>query len=202
MEREQRILLEHPSSPPCFQGGSCCSIVSFRCSCCLVDRCCPFFFCPLCCLSFFYLRILITPLVSSNSFFFIIRNILAMSYMLCFLWKEIRNLHQSKIIIDLSSHVEFPYTTTIISIMPRTTKVELLPSLATYFPLICQKKDWNVKSLQKMVAKWWQYLTWTFSEQKHCPNKDMLYMLYKEHSCNVLYVMFLVKRNSNYKFIT
>ena len=26
-----------------------------------------FFFCPLCCLSFFYLRILITPLLSSNT---------------------------------------------------------------------------------------------------------------------------------------
>ena len=37
---------------------------------CLVDRClsfCPFFFRPLCCLSFFELRILIIPLVSSNS---------------------------------------------------------------------------------------------------------------------------------------
>jgi hypothetical protein len=96
-----------------------------------------------------------------------------MSYMLSLLWKEIRNLHQSKIIIDLSSHVEFPYKTTI---MLRTTKVELLPSLATYCPLICQKKDWNIESLQKMDAKWWQYLTWTFSqgEQKHCSNQDML----------------------------
>ena len=31
-----------------------------------VDRCLSFFFWPLCCLSFFDLRILITPLVSSN----------------------------------------------------------------------------------------------------------------------------------------
>ena len=36
---------------------------------CFLDRClslCAFFFWPLCCLFFFYLRILITPLVSSN----------------------------------------------------------------------------------------------------------------------------------------
>ena len=37
---------------------------------CFVDRClsfCTFSFCPLCCLFFFNIRILITPLVSSNS---------------------------------------------------------------------------------------------------------------------------------------
>jgi hypothetical protein len=37
---------------------------------CFVDRCfsfCIFFFWPLCCLFFFDIRILITPLVSSNS---------------------------------------------------------------------------------------------------------------------------------------
>jgi hypothetical protein len=34
---------------------------------CFVDRCFSFFFSPLCCLSFFDLQILITPLVSSNS---------------------------------------------------------------------------------------------------------------------------------------
>ena len=37
---------------------------------CFVDRClsfCTFFFWPLCCLLFFYIRILITHLVSSNS---------------------------------------------------------------------------------------------------------------------------------------
>ena len=34
---------------------------------CFVDRCLSFLFWPLCCLSFFALRILITPLVSSNS---------------------------------------------------------------------------------------------------------------------------------------
>ena len=39
---------------------------------CFVDRClsfCTFFFWPLCCLFFFDIRILITPLVSSNSFY-------------------------------------------------------------------------------------------------------------------------------------
>jgi uncharacterized RDD family membrane protein YckC len=38
---------------------------------CFVDRClsfCPFSFWPLCCLFFFDLPILITPLLSSNSF--------------------------------------------------------------------------------------------------------------------------------------
>jgi hypothetical protein len=37
---------------------------------CFVDRglsCCPFFFWPLCCLFFFDIRLLITPLISSNS---------------------------------------------------------------------------------------------------------------------------------------
>ena len=34
---------------------------------CFVNRCLSFFFCPLRCLSFFDLRILITPLISSNS---------------------------------------------------------------------------------------------------------------------------------------
>jgi len=42
---------------------------------CFVDRClsfCVFFFWPLCCLFFFDIRILITPLVSSNSSYKII----------------------------------------------------------------------------------------------------------------------------------
>ena len=34
---------------------------------CIVDRCLSFFFWPLCCLSFSNLRIMITPLVSSNA---------------------------------------------------------------------------------------------------------------------------------------
>ena len=34
---------------------------------CFVDRCLSFFFWPLCCLSFFDLRIMITPLVSSSN---------------------------------------------------------------------------------------------------------------------------------------
>ena len=36
---------------------------------CFVDRCLSLFFWPLCCLPFFDIRILITPLVSSNSSF-------------------------------------------------------------------------------------------------------------------------------------
>jgi hypothetical protein len=46
-----------------FKWGSCYSIFSFMCM--FVLSC--FFFWPLCCLFFFDLRILITPLVSSNS---------------------------------------------------------------------------------------------------------------------------------------
>ena len=69
----------------CLQRGSCYSIYSFICMfcrslfvfsgvrvtrslvlyVCFVDRC--FFLLPLCCLFFFDIRILITPLVSSNS---------------------------------------------------------------------------------------------------------------------------------------
>ena len=46
---------------------------SFLLCACFVVRYLSFLFCPLCCLSFFDLRILITPLVSSNS-----------SYIYCF----------------------------------------------------------------------------------------------------------------------
>jgi hypothetical protein len=57
---------EHLSSPPVISG------VRVTRSLVLCDRCLiplSFFFWPLCCLFFFYLRILITPLVSSNSSF-------------------------------------------------------------------------------------------------------------------------------------
>ena len=54
-----------PEFIPGFQWGSCYSIFSFICM--FVDRCLSFFFWPLCCLFFFDIQILITPLVSSNS---------------------------------------------------------------------------------------------------------------------------------------
>jgi hypothetical protein len=46
-------------------------IRSFVLCVCFVDRCLSFFFWPLCCLLFLDLRILITPLVSSNSSYFL-----------------------------------------------------------------------------------------------------------------------------------
>ena len=61
-------LVEHLSSPPVFIGVLCYSIFSFIC---MFSRSLfvllYFFFWPLCCLFFFDIRILIDPLVSSNS---------------------------------------------------------------------------------------------------------------------------------------
>ena len=50
---------------PGFKWDSCYSIFSVMCM--FVDRCLSFVFWPLCCLFFFDVQILITPLVSSNS---------------------------------------------------------------------------------------------------------------------------------------
>jgi hypothetical protein len=65
VEQELLILPEHLSSPPGFSGvrvtRSLVLYVYF------VDRCLSFFFWPLCCLFFFDMRILIAPLVYSNS---------------------------------------------------------------------------------------------------------------------------------------
>ena len=65
VEKELLTLPEHLSSLPVFSG------VSFTRSLvlcvCFVDRCLSFFFWPFCCLFFFDIRILIVPLVSSNS---------------------------------------------------------------------------------------------------------------------------------------
>ena len=66
--QELPTLPEHISSPPDIVG-SCCLIFSFLCMQCFLERCLFFsffFFCPLCCLSSLDLRLLITPLVSSN----------------------------------------------------------------------------------------------------------------------------------------
>ena len=59
-----RSSFEHLKSPSVFSGVLCWSLVLCVC---FVDRCLSLFFWPLCCLSVFDLRILITPLVSSNS---------------------------------------------------------------------------------------------------------------------------------------
>jgi len=67
---EQKLLThpEHLSSPPVFSGGSCYSIISFMCMFCRsLFVLLSFFFWPLCCLFFFDIRILIAPLISSNS---------------------------------------------------------------------------------------------------------------------------------------
>jgi hypothetical protein len=59
---------EHLSSTPVFSGVRVSQYLVLYV--CFVDRClsfCPFLFWPLCCLFFFDIRILISPLVSSNS---------------------------------------------------------------------------------------------------------------------------------------
>jgi hypothetical protein len=64
---EQQLLThpEHLSSSPVYNGVRV--TWSLVLCVCFVDRCLSFFFLPLCCLFFFDIRILITPLVSSNS---------------------------------------------------------------------------------------------------------------------------------------
>ena len=59
-----------PEFTPGFQWGACYSIFSFMCMFCRqLFVLLSFFFCPLCCLFFFDLRILSIPLLSSNSSF-------------------------------------------------------------------------------------------------------------------------------------
>ena len=61
------ILAENLSSfTPGFHWGSCCSIFSFLCNVLQMVVCLCLFLWPLCCLPFFGLRLLISPLVSSN----------------------------------------------------------------------------------------------------------------------------------------
>ena len=71
VEQELLTLPEHLSSPPGFSGDSCYSIFSFMC---MFWRSLFIllyvFFCPLRCLFFFDVWILIAPLVSSNSSFY------------------------------------------------------------------------------------------------------------------------------------
>jgi len=65
VEQELRTLQDQQSSPPVFSGVRITqSLVLFVVYC----RSLSFFFWSLCCLSFFNLQILITPLVSSNSY--------------------------------------------------------------------------------------------------------------------------------------
>ena len=57
-----------PEFTPGFEWGSCCSIFSFICMFCRsLFVLLSFFFWPLCCLFFFDIRIMIVPLISSNS---------------------------------------------------------------------------------------------------------------------------------------
>jgi hypothetical protein len=65
VEQELLTLLEHPSSPPVFSGVHVTQ--SLVLCLCFVDCCLSFVLWPLCCLFFFDLWILITPLVSSHS---------------------------------------------------------------------------------------------------------------------------------------
>jgi len=65
VEQELLTPLEHLTSPPVISGVHVTR--SLVLCVCFVDRCLYFFFWPLFCLFFFDIRILITPLVSSNS---------------------------------------------------------------------------------------------------------------------------------------
>jgi hypothetical protein len=67
VEHELLTLPKHLSSPPVFSGFRVTRSLVFHV--CFVDRCLSFcrFLWPLCCLFFFDIRILIAPLVSSNS---------------------------------------------------------------------------------------------------------------------------------------
>ena len=68
LDQELITLPDHRSSAPVFSGVRVTR--SFVLYVCFVDLCLScyiFFFWPLCCLSFFEIRLLITPLVSSNS---------------------------------------------------------------------------------------------------------------------------------------
>ena len=69
LDQELINLPEHLCSAQVFSGVRVTrSLVLYVC---FVDLClsfCPFFFWPLCCLSYFDIRLLITPLVSSNSY--------------------------------------------------------------------------------------------------------------------------------------
>ena len=63
------ILPKHPSWPPAFNGVTCCSIITFStvfCRSLFVFL--SFFLWPLYCLFFFNLRLMITPLISSNRY--------------------------------------------------------------------------------------------------------------------------------------
>ena len=66
VEQEMPTLPEHMSSPPVFSWVRVTRSLALYL--CFVDRCLSFctFFWPLCCLFFFYIRILISPFVSSN----------------------------------------------------------------------------------------------------------------------------------------
>ena len=67
VEHELLTLPENQNSSPVYSGVH---VTRNLVLCvCLVDRCMSFFFWPLCCLFFFDLRFLNTPLVSSNSYY-------------------------------------------------------------------------------------------------------------------------------------
>jgi hypothetical protein len=65
--QELLTLPENLSSPPVLSGIRVTR--SLVLCVCFIDRCLSFFFWSLCCLFFFDIRILIAPLISSNSFY-------------------------------------------------------------------------------------------------------------------------------------
>ena len=87
VEQELSKISEHLSSPLVLSGV--CVARSLVLCVVFVDCCLPLFFWPLCCLSFFDLRILVTPLVmvSSNSSYFLF----IYSYKVLFIQKLIKD---------------------------------------------------------------------------------------------------------------
>ena len=115
MEQQLLTLLEHMSSPQVFSGvritRSLVLCVYF------VDRClsfCFFFFWPLCCLLFFDLRIMITPLVSSKSSYlnlsvYIEYNLSTVIFRYCREWTKLfRGFHYIYFILNYNFSANYP----------------------------------------------------------------------------------------------
>ena len=105
VEQELLTLLEHPGSPPVFGGIHVTrSVVLCVLLCSSLFVLLSFFFWPLCCLSFFDLRILITPLISSNSSWKL-WNSYHFILFVCFITWNMRMLVQ-KVCLDVIFEVE------------------------------------------------------------------------------------------------
>ena len=100
MEKELLILPEHLSSPPVFSGVRVArSLVLYVCFVNLCLSFCTFFLWPLYCLFLFDIRILIIPLVSSNSslYHFIVCNVNQMKNKNCTLCTVLKSNRQKSL---------------------------------------------------------------------------------------------------------